>query len=52
MSMMDSIEEEYFDIIEQLKAENKRLRKALQWWIDVNPGAPNKYQWAKNALKG
>ena len=35
----------------KLKAENKRLRRALQAWIDVNEGAPNKYEWAKQALK-
>lgn len=36
----------------ELEAENQRLRKALQWWIDVNKGAPNKYEWAENVLKG
>ncbi len=38
--------------IEQLQVENKRMKKALQAWIDVNFGAPNKYQWAKEALEG
>ena len=37
---------------EELYTENQRLRKALQWWIDVNEGAPNKYEWAEQALKG
>ena len=36
--------------IEQLQVENKRMKKALQAWIEVNEGAPNKYQWAKEAL--
>ncbi len=37
--------------IESLQAENKRLKEALQGWIDVNEGAPNKYEWAEQALK-
>ena len=37
---------------EDAEEDNKKLRKALQWWIDVNGGAPNKYEWAEQALKG
>lgn len=35
----------------KLQAENKRLKEALQWWIKINEGAPNKYEWAEQALK-
>jgi len=34
----------------QIKIE--RLEGALQAWIDANEGAPNKYEWAKQALAG
>ena len=27
------------------------LEEALEWWIDANKGAPNKYEWAEKALK-
>lgn len=33
-----------------LQADNARLREALKWWIKVNEGAPNKYEWAEQAL--
>ena len=36
--------------IGELQAENKRMKEALQGWIDVNIGAPNKYFWAEEAL--
>lgn len=50
--MNEKTELSAYDRIKQLEAENKRLRTALQWWIDVNVGAPNKYDWALKALKG
>lgn len=34
----------------KLKVENQKMRNALQAWVDVNVGAPNKYQWAKEVL--
>ena len=39
-------------LLKSLQVENKRLREALEWWIEVNKGAPNKYEWAKQALDG
>ncbi len=28
-----------------------KLEEALRWWIAINEGAPNKYDWAEEALK-
>ena len=39
------------DNCKALQAENEKLREALEAWIEANEGAPNKYQWAKEALK-
>lgn len=43
MSIMDSIEEEYQEQIEQLEAENERLRKENRW-IPVSERLPEEGQ--------